>query len=276
MKGRTRIAIIVAAIVFGTAILRVAGALQPVEDLLRTVTLPIGRVFASLGTGVRDAVWTAPDVAHLEERNTELEARLTALAVDYVRLRSLEEENRSLRALTGFLDRSGYDSVPARIIARSADPRDATILIDRGSRDGVETGMAVVADEGVFVGKVTSLKERIATVTLVSDVRSRVAAASPGRGSLFGLVEGSGNRVARLTLVPQQVALASDDVVVTAGTEEKIPPNLLIGLVNDVEGKPTDPFKSASLEPLANIDRIDLVIVLRPEALRPSEEGGAP
>lgn len=276
MRGRTRIAIVVAVIVFGAAILRVAGALQPVEDLLRVVTLPVGRAFASVGTGIRDVVWSTPEEERSVERVAELEARLTSLAVDYVRLRSLEEENRSLRALTGFLDRSGYDSVPARIIARSADPRDATILIDRGSRDGVETGMAVVADEGIFVGKVTSLKERIATVTLVSDIRSRVAAASPGRGSLFGLVEGSGNRVARLTLVPQQVALASDDIIVTAGTEEKVPPNLLIGLVNDVEGKPTDPFKSASLEPLANIDRLDLVVVLRPEALRPSEEGGAP
>ncbi|MFH1078636.1 MAG: rod shape-determining protein MreC [Patescibacteria group bacterium] len=276
MKARTRAAVIVTSIIFGVALLRVAGALQPVEGFLRSVTLPVGRAFAAVGSGIRDTVLATPEAKELEERNTELEARLGALAVDYVRLRSLEEENRSLRALTGFLDRSGYDSVPARIIARSADPRDATILIDRGSRDGVEEGMAVVAEEGIFVGKVTSLKERIATVTLVSDTASRVAAASPGRERLFGLVEGSGNRVARLTLVPQQESLERDDVIVTAGTEEKIPPNLLIGLVNDVDGKPTDPFKSASLEPLANVDRLDLVIVLRPEALRPTKEGGAP
>ncbi|MCI0479031.1 rod shape-determining protein MreC [Candidatus Uhrbacteria bacterium] len=274
MRTRTRVIVFAGAAILAVAVFRVAGILHPFEGAARTVTLPVARVFAAIGAGARDVLRMTPEAKDLEERNTELEARLAAIAVDYVRLRALEEENRSLRALSGFLDRSGYDAVSSRIIARSADPRDASILIDRGSRDGVETGMAVVADDGVFVGKVTSLKERVATVTLVSDERSRVAAAAPGRDRLFGLVEGTGNRTARLTLVPQQEPLSSDDIIVTAGTEEKIPPNLAIGLVNHVEGKPTDPFKSASIEPLANVDALDLVIVLRPEAMRPEEGGG--
>lgn len=270
MRTRTRITLIIAAAVLGAALLHVAGVLQPVEGAGRAVALPVARVFSSVAVSLRDAIRTTPDAKALAERNKELEARLAAISVDYVRLRSLEEENRTLRALTKFLDRSGYDFVPARIIARSADPRSATVLIDRGSHDGVETGMAVVANEGVFVGKVTGLKERVATITLVSDEQSRVAAASAGRDRLFGLVEGRGNGVARLTLVPQIESLAPDDMIVTAGTEEKIPANLIIGLVNDVEGKPTDPFKSASLEPLAKPDQLDLVAVLRPVALRPS------
>jgi rod shape-determining protein MreC len=274
MRTRTRISIIIAAVILGTALLRIAGFLQPIEGAVRAVTLPIARIFSSAGTSIRDAVIPTPDEKALEERNTELEARIAAMSIDYVRLRALEEENRSLRALTKFLDRSGYDYVPARIIARSGDSRSATVLIDRGSTDGVETGMAVVADEGVFVGKVTALKERVATVTLVSDEQSRVAAASAGQDRLFGLVEGRGNGVARLTLVPQAETLNRDDVIVTAGTEERIPANLVIGLVNEVEGKPTDPFKNASLEPLAKGDRLDLVVVLRPVALRPIGEQG--
>lgn len=274
MRARTRIVLIVAAVLLGTAILRVAGALQPIEDAGRAVALPVVRALSTVAVAIRDAVRPSPSATALAEQNKELEARLSSIAVDYVHLNALEEENRSLRALTKFLDSSGYDYVPARIIARSADPRTATVLIDRGSVDGVETGMAVVANEGVFVGKVTGLKERVATITLVSDEASRVAAASSGQERLFGLVEGSGNGVAKLTLVPQQEPLKRDDVIVTAGTEEKIPANLIIGLVNEVEGKPTDPFKSASLEPLAKADQLDLVVVLRPVALRPSGETG--
>jgi cell shape-determining protein MreC len=132
--------------------------------------------------------------------------------------------------------------------------------------------MAVVVGDGILVGKVTSLKERVSTVMLISDVSSRLAAASLGGSRLFGLVEGSGNQVARLTLVPQSEPLGRDDIIVTAGTEEKIPPHLVIGIVNDVQGTPTDPFKSASIEPLAKRDQLNIVMVLRPSALRPEEK----
>lgn len=272
MRTRTRIAWIIAGAVVGTVLLRLVGAFQPVENVVRAALLPVARAFSVIGTGARDLVTASPSEKALGERNAELEARVTSLAVDYVRLRALEEENRSLQALTKFLDATGYDQVPARVIARSTDPRSATIVIDRGSKDGVETGMAVVVEEGIFVGKVTGLRDRIATVTLVADERSRIAASRAGRHSLLGLVEGRGNGVARLTLVPQMEELKRDDVIVTAGTEDKIPANLAIGLVNEVEGKPTDPFKNAALEPLAQADRLSLVSVLRSTALRP--EGG--
>ena len=131
--------------------------------------------------------------------------------------------------------------------------------------------MAVIVDNGILVGKVTALKERVSTVTLVSDQSSRLAAASSGGNRLFGLVEGSGNQVARLTLVPQSESLERDDIIVTAGTEEKIPPNLVIGIVNDVQGTDTDPFKSASVEPLAKRDQLNIVMVLLPSAFRPEE-----
>jgi rod shape-determining protein MreC len=188
-----------------------------------------------------------------------------------VKLRALEEENRSLRELASFLKESGYDRVGARVIARSTDPRTASILIDRGAKDGLELGQAVVADEGFFVGKIIALTDRVATVLLASDPESRVAAAKAGERKLIGLVQGEGNGVARLSLVPQTVELKRDDVIVTAGTEEKIPPNLVVALVNEPEGKETDPFKTASLEPVLQAGQLDLVVVLRPTALRPGE-----
>lgn len=129
--------------------------------------------------------------------------------------------------------------------------------------------MALVAEEGIFVGKITELRERVSRVTLVSDEGSRIAAATAGRDQLIGLVEGLGNGTAELTLIPQQIELVPDDIIVTSGTEEKIPANLPIGLVNVIEGQPTDPFKRASIEPLLNVDQLGLLLVLRPTVLRP-------
>jgi rod shape-determining protein MreC len=269
MRPRTTSLLIVAGVIGVVIFFRLIGVFSPLEGLFRAALLPVARGVSAIGSAVGGAVRPNPDAPVLKARVAELEARLTSISVDYVRLRALEEENRSLQSLTGYLRQSGYDHVPARVIARSIDPRSATILIDRGSKDGVETGMAVIVGEGVFVGKVTALKERVSTVTLVSDEESRIAASLAGEHRLVGLIEGRGNHVARLTLVPQAEKLAVDDIIVTAGTEDKIPADLVIGSVNAIDGKPTDPFKSAALEPMVQSDSLNLVSVLLPTALRP-------
>ena len=253
------------------AVLRVAGALTPIENAVRYALLPLARSSSSFGRSLGSFLEPKPNVNELIDRNRDFEARLNAIVVDYVRLRSLEEENRSLRSMLTFVDSSTYDFVPARIISRSTDLGRAEVLIDKGARDGLETGMAVIAEEGLFVGKIIELQDRLSLVTLVSDDASRIAAAKAGREELIGIVEGRGNRAAQLTLIPQQIEMERDDIVVTSGTEDKIPANLPIGLINDIEGEPTDPFKQASLEPLAQIDRLNLVLVLRPSVLRPDD-----
>ncbi|MFZ2803893.1 MAG: rod shape-determining protein MreC [Patescibacteria group bacterium] len=270
MKRRIQAPLLIAGAILAVVLLHVAGVLQPLENGARMVLLPVAQAFAAVGSAANGGGTSGQTVQGLTKQVQELQSQLSSVSVDYVQLQSLQEENVSLRKVANFLSDTGYDHVGARVIARSTDPQSASVLIDRGSSDGLETGMAVAAEDGVFVGKITSLNERTATVTLVSDGQSRVAASLAGTHQLIGMVQGEGNGVAQLTLVPQSQALKANDIIVTAGTEEKIPDNLAIAMVNDVEGKPTDPFKTATLEPLAQVDQLDLVIVLRPAALRPN------
>lgn len=269
-RRRTLLPLAVVGALLALTLLWASGILASIQNRFRWMTLPLVRVFAIVGSRVGSRLTLAPSSSMLEERIRELEARLDSVSVDSVKLRALEEENRSLRKLAGFLDASGYDHVSARIIARSPDAREAVLLIDRGAQDGLETGMAVIAHDGIFVGKIASLKEHVATVLLVSDERSRLAASVAGQRELAGLIQGEGNGVAKLTLIPQSVSIKRNDIVVTAGIEERVPPHLVVGFVNHVEGKPTDPFKVASLQPMLDFSRIELVAVLRPAALRPS------
>lgn len=271
MKRRLPVPLVVLSLIVAIGLLHFVGVLRPVEEGVRWALTPIARVFGVIGYEAGQRMAPVPDAASLQNQVRDLEARLSNMSVDYVKLKALEEENISLKELSSFLSSSGYDHVGARIIARSTDPQVASVLIDRGTSDGLETGMAVIVGGGVFVGKIISLTQSVSTVLLVSDHRSRVASSRAGTQKLFGLVEGKGNGVAKLTLVPQAEALERDDIIVTAGTEDKIPGNLAIGLVNDVEGQPTDPFKTATIEPLARPDALSLVVVLLPGALRPAD-----
>ena len=236
-----------------------AGATRPVSDAMRWATLPAVRLLSGIGTRAITS----------DDRVKELEAQLAAMVVDQVRLRSLEEENRTLRSQARFLDRSGYDSVGARVIARDVSGQRALLTIDRGKDDSVEVGQAVITDDGIMVGKISRMEDRIAVVELLTDPNSRVAAAVQTKGQLAGVLEGRGNGTAVLTFIPSSEAVSPDQVIVTAGTEDKVPGNLPLGIVNTVETHSSDPFFSATIEPLVTLDRVTFVSVLRPTALRP-------
>lgn len=198
------------------------------------------------------------------ERARALQEQLASMVVSSARLAALEEENLLLRQQANVSPQSGFEMVGAQVVSRFMEPDRSMIVIDRGRQDEVEVGQAVLAGEGVIIGKIISLTERTATVQLVTDPRSRFAATLSGESRLLGVVEGRGNGAARMTYIPASQPIKKDQIVVTAGTEEKIPPHLPLGLVNAVEGKNTDPFVSAVLEPLLPLDRLRFVSILRP------------
>ena len=128
----------------GLVLLALAGFVEPVREGLRWVFLPVVRVTSAAGSAVGGALGTGERARTANERADEADARLRAIAVDYVQLRALEEENKSLRAQAHFLGESGLQSLGARVIARAMRDQTAAVTIDRGSSDGVELGQAVV------------------------------------------------------------------------------------------------------------------------------------
>ncbi len=199
-----------------------------------------------------------------ELEKQKLQERIAALTVEGARLKALEEENDLLRQQAHVSMQSGFDVLGAQVISRSMTPDRAMIVIDRGQRDLVEVGQAVLAGDGYFVGKISAIGFRTATVQLMTDPDSRVAATLSGERRVLGVVEGRGNGAARMTYIPASQPIKKDQIITTSGTEEKIPAHLPLGLVNAIEGKNTDPFVSAILEPLLPLDRLTFVSVLKP------------
>ncbi len=246
------------------ALFALAGFMRPVRDGGIRLLLPVTRFISGIGFGVSDFLRIDRTTREANARSEELEAQLRAQVTDYVRLRALEEENRALRAQAKFISEHAFRTIGARIISRAIGPQTAVVEIDRGKSDGADVGQAVITEDGFVVGKIVRIGSRTASVMLLSDIRSRFAATVVGSDRVAGIVEGRGNGVTHFTLVPQEVALEKNQVIVTAGTEEKIPADLAIGLVIDVERKPTDPFQNAVVEPLAPLDRLRLVSVIIP------------
>ena len=166
---------------------------------------------------------------------------------------ALEAENKLLRAQAKFAQTSGYDQVGALVINRELGTLRGRLTIDRGASDHVEVGQAVVTGEGIYIGRIRSVETRVASVELLSDSDSRVAAATMNGDSLVGVVEGRGNGASALTYIPSSINLSNDQIIVTAGTEEKIPPYLPLGIINSINRTPKDPFYNASVDRRSSI-----------------------
>jgi len=233
---------------------------------VRGATLPLIRRIVPLSDRVDGAVTSKIHTPSQDELNS-CESRLAKSVVDRSRLETLEEENKVLRTQAHLALTSGYDRVGALVIGRQIDKTRARLLIDRGTNDQLEIGQAVVTGEGIFIGRIIFVERSISTVELLTDISSRVTVALAKGDLLAGVAEGQGGGVAMLNYVPSSLSLAPDDMIVTAGTEEKIPARLPLGVITSLDRRPKDPFYQAILDPMVRFDRLSFVSILRPTAL---------
>jgi len=247
-------------IILLVAALQAAGLLSRILDPVATVVHRITGTTYAAGTAVRTRV---EDVINDGTGNTdELAKTVDQLRIENARLRTLADENASLKAALGYQEELDSPAATARVISESADDAHNAIVIDRGSEDGIEPGLPVIAEDGILVGKVISATRRTASVLLLSDSKSAVAVAVQNAEGTLGVLEGDRGLSMAITLIPQTEHLIPGDIVVTSGIETGIPRGLVIGTIDKVTRNTQDPFQSATVVPLSAAAHPTFVSVL--------------
>ncbi|NUN49230.1 MAG: rod shape-determining protein MreC [Candidatus Brocadiae bacterium] len=142
-----------------------------------------------------------PDVARLKAENAEL---LASLLRQQSSVGELQEQLRKVSAYreAGMADISRV--MPASVVlAEDASGWHGTVLIDKGTRDGVKPGQ-VVADGPAVVGRVMECGEATSRVRLITDpaFRMKASAVRAGRpGQVTGILAGQGDGTCRLEYV---------------------------------------------------------------------------
>lgn len=216
-----------------------------------------GRVdtFAGAFAGPRDLQTAQQYIADLEARNAELErenAELLNRQSDYQLY--VEMFNRASQA-------PEFERVTAVVIGRDTTPVFRSIIIDRGTNDGVLPGMPVESARGL-VGQVFRASPNAAQVLLITDNISSIAArlsASRATGIVFG---SGGSGPLTMDWIDQESQLEVGDVVLTSGLGGVFPADLVIGRVVDVERNEADLFQHASVQPAVDFQELEIVFVL--------------
>ncbi len=250
-------------LVFGTVIGGVVLGLFLLRGPLERALLTIGRPLAGAGTWITSrfaGFRSSPE--DLRKRVETLEAERGAWALDHVRAETLGKENAQLREQLGYAERSRLQTVTAAIVARSSGLQKNTVVIDRGSSDGVVFGAPVIVGNGLLVGKVRDVRAHASTVTVVSDPSIATAVSLVNETRTIGVAEGLNGTLITVKFIPHDQRVAVNDLVVTSGLEEAVPSGLILGVVNAVRSETTEPFQEAIVEPLADIRLVSLVTVI--------------
>ncbi len=216
-----------------------------------------GRVdsFADVFAGPRDLQAAQQRIGELEALNAELErqnAELQNRQSDYQLY--LEMFNRATQA-------PQFERVTAAVIGRDTSPVFRSIIIDRGTNDGVLPGMPVEGARGL-VGQVFRASPTAAQVLLITDNISSIAArlsASRATGIVFG---SGGSGPLTMDWIDQEAQIEVGDVVLTSGLGGKFPADLVVGRVTNVERNEADLFQFASVQPAVDFNELEMVFVL--------------
>jgi rod shape-determining protein MreC len=241
--------------------------------LLMTVA-PFIRAAAWVGSGAQHLWREYVDLRAVQAENRRLQAALQEMHVRLESLQEMGQENRRLQSLLAMPAPPAGRAVPAQVIGKDATNWFRTLLIDRGSGDGLERNAPVIVPQGL-VGRLVEVAPIAARVQLITDPTSSVGALVQ-RTRVNGIASGDRGTTLRLRYLPLMADVAVGDRVVTSGMGGVFPKGIPLGTVTAVERRSGALFQEAVLEPTADLSRLEEVLVLAGLPPRPPafEAGG--
>jgi rod shape-determining protein MreC len=250
----------------------------PVDRLQRAAIAVFGPLQQGASAVVRpigNLVGGIADIGGLRSENRRLRSEVAGLQARERGYQEVLAENERLRGALRMARRCGCRTVGASVVARSGSDFQLSVTIDAGAHQGIARDMAVI-DAGGLVGRVTQVTADYATVLLVTDPTSGVAA-TLGSGKAPGILKGTGEELLQFQPVRAGTAPRLGDTVVTRGYQGGVfPAGLPVGVVVRV-----DPTGAASLvprvdvRPYAALGSLDVVAVVvdRPAPPAPGRKG---
>ena len=207
------------------------------------------------------------EIDRLTVDNAALRSENDRLAAENARLEEIRRENESLTALLQLRAGLDYATVATTVIARESSEFRRLVVLDKGTDDGIAVGDVAVAAGGALAGRVVEVGPASAKVVLLTDSSSTVIGqltTNAATGEVVGQLGG----VLIMRQIDSGETVAVGDEVVTAGIElgggvrSPYPKGLLVGQVVDVKRDANDVVQTAFLQPAAQLDKLEFLLVI--------------
>ena len=268
-SGRRQAALYVALLAISLLLLAFSAS-APVTELRRGVGFamaPIQNVLRESGRTVSSFFATLGEIDRLRQQNQDLQTQVNELQTTNQSLESLQSQNQQLTDILQVRSSLDYESTAAEVISRRITDQEHVISLDRGTNAGIEMDDPVVGGGGALIGQVIDVGANYSRVLLITDERMNVVGLlESSRG--VGTVHGRLDRPLEMDGISASNAVSPGESVVTAGIElsedirSPYPKGLLIGTVADVQRSPDQLFQTALVNPAANFETLEYVLVI--------------
>lgn len=194
--------------------------------------------------------------AREESRLIDAEADRLRIENHFLRQKLLRFENR--QDLEAYRHDIASMTLGASVIARSPSRSTQDAVLNRGSRDGVARGMAVITSKGI-VGKIEAVHGRSSIVLLINDLQAGVGAVL-AESEEPGVLRGTSGDLCMLDYIGSHVRVAQGETVYTSGLDGVFPSGLPVGRVEWAESG-TD-MQRIAVKPFVALNRVSEVLIV--------------
>ena len=262
--------ILVGIAVFLAAIMAYAGAngrlTAAPQEILSVAVAPFQRAAAAVSNGVSSLWEKYTNIDAILEENEKLtteNAELRGQMVDYDKLKA---ENEAYKALTNIQEQHPEMSyVSSFVIGR--DPLDSFygFTLDQGSLDGVEANDAITSDEGYLLGVVTEVDLtscKVMTILHPSFNAAGVVSRTRDNGIITGSADYAAEGLCILSNLSRSTLTKANDQVITTGLGGVFPPDVLVGVVQELVPEASGKSTIAVLKPGADPRTVKHVFII--------------
>jgi rod shape-determining protein MreC len=245
--------------------------LGDIRRFLSVVAYPVQIAVASPFQGwdwFRESV-SSRETLRADKARLEAELRLANFRLQ--RYEALEAESQRLRALRENTAGIANRFIVGNIMNLDIDAFRERVLVDKGARDGVFAGQAVLDAGGVF-GQVARVGELTSEVILVSDGAHAIPV-QVNRNGLRTIAVGTGDMTRlKLPYLSTSADVIAGDLLVTSGLGGGFPAGYPVGTITEVKRDPGQSLAEIEVRPAAALDRSREVMFvwLTPEGPAPA------
>ncbi|MCI5621448.1 MAG: rod shape-determining protein MreC [Lachnospiraceae bacterium] len=239
----------------------------PLNTVAGAIFGPMQRGINVMGTWISDKADNFKQLNEVMAENEELKSQVEELTQELNETKLEQYELENLRELLE-LDKqySDYDKTAANVIGKDAGNWFQTFIIDKGSKDGIEIDMNVIADGGL-VGIVYDVGPHYAKVRSIIDDTSQV----------YGMVLSTSDNCVisgnLSTMSNDQVITFSNlndsshkvqigDQVVTSNVSSKYLEGILVGYISTISDDSNNLTRSGTLTPAVDFEHLQQVLVI--------------
>ena len=240
------------------------GHLEKVRSTLSVFVYPLQYV-ANLPLAVTNWVSEALTTrARLMEENARLRDEQLVLNSKIQKFQILEAENERLREMLQSSEKLDERVLIAELLAVDLQPFRHQIVINKGRREGVYDGQAIVDANGVM-GQIVHVGPFSSTVLLLTDPAHAIPV-QINRNGLRSIAVGTGqSHILQLEHLPNNVDIKEGDLVVSSGLGSRFPAGYPVGVVYNISRVAGEPFAKVTIIPSAQLEKNREVLLVWPE-----------